>query len=90
QGSSSKSTSFILQVPRNVISEAVPSWIRQGINYHPTDQTRAGLALYAPGKSFVHVIGSFNNWTVDDTYLMKRDTANPDLYWIELTGLTPQ
>lgn len=90
QGSSSKSISFILQVPRNVTSAAVPNWIRQGINYHPTDQTRAGLALYAPGKNFVHVIGSFNNWTVDDAYLMKRDTANPDLYWIELTGLTPQ
>lgn len=90
QGSNSKSVAFILQVPRNVVSEAIPNWIKQGINYHPTDQTKAGLALYAPGKSFVHVIGSFNNWMVNDNYLMKRDTTNPDLYWIELTGLTPQ
>lgn len=86
----SKSATFILQVPRNVVSEAIPSWIRQGINYHPTDQTKVGLALYAPFKNFVHVIGSFNNWAVNDAYLMKRDTANPDLYWIELNGLTPQ
>src|SRR5690606_33250185 len=35
-------------------------------------------------------IGSFNNWTVSGNYLMKRDTANPNLYWIEITGLTPQ
>lgn len=88
--SNTKNATFILQVPRNVVSEAIPSWIRQGINYHPTDQTKVGLALYAPFKNFVHVIGSFNNWAVNDTYLMKRDTANPDLYWIELSGLTPQ
>jgi 1,4-alpha-glucan branching enzyme len=90
EGNSSKSAAFILQVPRNVISEAIPNWIKQGINYNPTDQTKVGLALYAPHKNFVHVIGSFNNWMVNDTYLMKRDTANPDLYWIELNGLTPQ
>lgn len=88
--SNSKNATFILQVPRNVVSEAIPSWIRQGINYHPTDNTKVGLALYAPSKNFVHVIGSFNNWLVNDAYLMKRDTTNPDLYWIELSGLTPQ
>ncbi|MCU7614679.1 alpha-amylase family glycosyl hydrolase [Chryseobacterium sp. GMJ5] len=85
-----KNATFMLQVPRNVVSEAIPSWIRQGINYNPTDNTKVGLALYAPFKNFVHVIGSFNNWTVNDAYLMKRDTTNPDLYWIELTGITPQ
>lgn len=90
QGTNSKTATFILQVPRNVVSEAIPNWIRQGINYHPTDPTKVGLALYAPGKSFVHIIGSFNNWVVNDTYLMKKDTTNPDLYWIELIGLTPQ
>lgn len=87
--SNSKNATFILQVPRNVVSEAIPSWVKQGINYHPTDNTKVGLALYAPFKNFVHVIGSFNGWTVNDAYLMKRDTTNPDLYWIELNGLTP-
>lgn len=85
-----KNRTFILQTPRNVVSQAIPTWIKQGINYHPTDQTKIGLALYAPFKNFIHVIGSFNNWAVNDTYLMKKDTANPDLYWIELSGLTPQ
>ncbi|ASK31050.1 alpha-amylase [Chryseobacterium sp. T16E-39] len=89
-GSNSKNAGFIVQLPRNVISQAIPSWIRQGINYAPNDNTKVGLALYAPHKNFVHVIGSFNNWLVDDAYLMKRDTTNPDLYWIEIDGLTPQ
>lgn len=83
-----KNAAFILNKARNVVSEAIPAWIKQGINYHPTDNTKVGLALYAPYKNFVHVIGSFNNWTVNDAYLMKRDTTNPDLYWIELSGLT--
>ena len=87
--SNTKNATFILQTPRNVVSEAIPTWIKQGINYHPTDNTRVGLALYAPFKNFVHVIGSFNNWAVNDAYLMKRDTTNPDLYWIELTDITP-
>ena len=64
--------------------------MRQGINYDPADPTKVGLALYAPGKAYVHVIGSFNNWAVNGNYLMKRDTSNTNLYWIEITGLTPQ
>ncbi len=71
-----------------VQTQAIPSWMEQGINYNST-HSQAGLALYAPGKSFVHVIGSFNNWTISNDYLMKRDTTNPDLYWIQLEGLTP-
>ncbi|MBB4807955.1 1,4-alpha-glucan branching enzyme [Chryseobacterium defluvii] len=84
-----KNATFITNKTRSVVSEPIPSWIKQGINYHPTDNTKVGLALYAPYKNFVHVIGSFNSWTVNDAYLMKRDATAPDLYWIELSGLTP-
>jgi isoamylase len=68
----------------------IPAYIKQGINYDPTDPTKVGLAIYAPLKSYMHVIGSFNNWSINSNYLMKRDTSNPDLYWLEITGLTPQ
>ena len=75
-----------------VQTSAIPSYMRQGISYDPNDATKVGLALYAPHKSFVHVIGSFdnNNWQISSNYLMKRDASNPDLYWLEITGLTPQ
>lgn len=82
--------SFTLVTNPSVETAAMPSWMKQGINYDPANPSKVGLALYAPGKSFVHVIGSFNNWSVNNSYLMKRDTVNPDLYWIELTGLTSQ
>lgn len=82
--------SFSVVLTPTVQTSAIPSWIKQGINYDASNPNKIGLALYAPQKSYVHVIGSFNNWTVSNNYLMKRDTTNPDLYWIEITGLTPQ
>jgi len=81
---------FSISPTPSVQTAAIPSYIRQGINYDPNDPTKVGLALYAPFKSYVHVIGSFNNWQVSSNYLMKRDTNNSNLYWIEITGLTPQ
>lgn len=73
----------------NVVEEAVPDGMLDGINLDPLDDTKATLVLYAPGKQVVHLIGDFNNWTLDDNYLLKKDTAQ-DRFWIELTGLTPQ
>lgn len=87
---STVSKTFSVSVALPVQTAAIPAYMRQGINYDPADPTKVGLALFAPGKAYVHVIGSFNNWTVSGNYLMKRDAANPNLYWIEITGLTPQ
>lgn len=89
-GSTSVTKSFTVSLAIPVESAAIPSYMRQGINYDPADPTKVGLALYAPGKPYVHVIGSFNNWTVSGNYLMKKDTGNANLFWIEITGLTPQ
>ncbi|MEC8831710.1 MAG: alpha-amylase family glycosyl hydrolase, partial [Bacteroidota bacterium] len=53
------------------------------------DDTVATLVLFAPGKEVVHLIGDFNNWTLSDEYLLKKDSAQ-DRFWIELTGLSAQ
>ncbi|GLB51445.1 hypothetical protein NBRC110019_04840 [Neptunitalea chrysea] len=71
-----------------VTTQAIPSGIVQGINYDDNDPAKVTLALYAPLKNYVHVIGSFNNWQISNAYLMHRDTSDSDLYWIEITGLT--
>ena len=65
--------------------QAIPSGMENGINY--TSNTSATLVLEAPNKDFVYVAGSFNNWSPDVTYAMKKDTAT-DKFWLELTGLT--
>lgn len=68
---------------------AVPAGLNYGINYNATDVTKATLVLHAPTESIksVHVIGDFNNWTVDCNFLMNWDNAKK-VFWKEITGLT--
>ncbi|WP_235996516.1 alpha-amylase family glycosyl hydrolase [Robertkochia sediminum] len=87
-GTETLSESFTYIIPPNVVEEALPTGLVNGINYDPADNTRATLVLFAPGKSFAHVIGSFNNWEINDDYLMKK-VPGEDTFWLELTGLTP-
>lgn len=66
-----------------VIEEALPSGVVDGVNYS-TDATIATLVFTAPDKENVFVIGDFNEWTLDQEYLMKRDG---DKFWLEIDGL---
>lgn len=88
--SETQSRTFTYIVTPTVQTAPMPAYMRQGINYDPADPTKVGLAIYAPYKNYVHVIGSFNNWNVNSNYLMKRSSADANTYWIEITGLTPQ
>ncbi len=83
------SESFSVVIRPDVQEAPVPSGMLDGINYDPTDATKATLVLYAPNKEFVHVVGDFNNWEINDSYLLQKDSTQ-DRFWIELTGLTPQ
>ena len=65
----------------------MPTTYQDGITY--IDDNTAVLVLYATGKDFVYVAGSFNNWQPGTTYAMKKDPTRNNKFWIELTGLTP-
>ncbi|MBN2615835.1 MAG: T9SS type A sorting domain-containing protein [Bacteroidales bacterium] len=67
--------------------EALPSGIKDGINY--INDTTVTLCLYAPDKQYVFAIGDFNNWQLSEKYQMK-ETPDSNRYWITITGLTPQ
>ena len=60
-----------------------------GINYNSS--TSVTLALDAPYKSFVYVIGDFNDWKVDSVYLMKKDSVKADsvVWWTTINNLIP-
>jgi 1,4-alpha-glucan branching enzyme len=83
----SKTFSAIVK-PTN-LEAAVPAGMKDGINLNTSDNTKATLVFYAPGKEFIHVIGSFNNWEINNGYLLKKDSTK-DRFWIEITDLTPQ
>jgi glycosidase len=63
---------------------ALPAGMQDGINY--TGASSAVLVLYAPYKSFVYLIGEFNDWQRTPQHLMKR-TPDGARYWLELTDL---
>jgi len=55
--------------------------------YLPGDDAMR-LVLYAPEKESVHVIGSFNDWQVDEAYRM-TPSADGATFSITIDGLTP-
>ncbi|WP_353147697.1 alpha-amylase family glycosyl hydrolase [Flavobacterium sp.] len=70
-----------------ILSQALPNGLEIGINYNSTDATKATLVLEAPGKDYVYVAGSFNNWQPTSSYAMKKDPNNGK-FWLELNNLT--
>ncbi|KQB43484.1 Por secretion system C-terminal sorting domain-containing protein [Flavobacterium daejeonense] len=87
QGATVITKKFAVVVNPNTISEAMPSGLEDGINYNSADNSRATLVLDAPGKDFVYVAGSFNNWQPTSNYVMKKDPVSGK-FWLEITGLT--
>lgn len=88
QGITVFSKKFGVIVNAGTTSQTMPSGLEDGINYNSTDATKTTLVLTAPGKEFVYVAGSFNNWVPGTEYLMKKDPSTSK-FWLELTGLTP-
>ncbi len=87
QGASTVSKKFNVIVNPGVIAGTLPNGLEDGINYNTTDPTKATLVLDAPGKDFIYVAGSFNNYQPTSAYAMKQDSASGK-FWLELTGLT--
>jgi len=87
QGTNVITKEFSVIVNPNTVSQALPAGAVDGITYNDADATKATLVLNAPGKDFVYVAGSFNNWTPTSAYAMKKDPVSGK-FWLELTGLT--
>lgn len=87
-GGASQSKFFNVMVNPITVNQALPSnTLVDGINYN-SDTSKATLILDAPGKDFVYVAGSFNNYQPSVNDAMKKDPTTGK-FWLELTGLTP-
>jgi 1,4-alpha-glucan branching enzyme len=84
-GTDSETFNYSYIVNPTVSNEPLPAGLQNGINYGE-DDTSVHLVLTAPNKENVFVIGTFNDWSLSDQYLMRNDG---DQFWIEITGLTP-
>ncbi|WP_275870531.1 alpha-amylase family glycosyl hydrolase [Algoriphagus sp. CAU 1675] len=86
-GSNSDSQSINIHVfDKSEVAE-LPIGARLGINY--LSDTEVILALHAPGKKQVHVIGDFNNWQVLPDYKLNK-TPDGEVFWIKVSELQPK
>ncbi len=69
----------------------VPEGLKYGPNYNDNDLTEVTLVLPTPttNKEVIHVIGSFNNWQISETYKMKK-TPDGTKWWLTITDLEPR
>ncbi|NQW37319.1 MAG: T9SS type A sorting domain-containing protein [Flavobacteriales bacterium] len=65
---------------------SIPSGMKNGINKN-TDGS-VTFVLTAPLKTAAFVMGDFNNWLLNDTYHMKKNTAT-NQFWVTVPGLDP-
>jgi len=85
-GKGVKTKNFDVLINQTSVGAIMPTSYQDGITY--LSDSEAVLVLYAPGKDYVYVAGSFNNWQPNTTYAMKYDGSRGK-YWITLSGLTP-
>ena len=86
KGSESDTETVSIEVFSPSTIAALPVGAKLGINY--LSDTEVLLALNAPGKKLVHVIGDFNNWEKRPEYQMNR-TPDGEIFWLKISGLTP-
>jgi len=79
-------TSFYYIVNAPLTIEPLPDNLGWGIHYQ--SDSEVVLALEAPHKEFVYLIGDWNDWQADPNYYLKQ-TPDGRGYWIRLSALTP-
>lgn len=77
--------SFFYTVILNVVVEDPPAGREDGLTI--INDSTVYFQLYAPNKSFVHLISDLSDWNLRADFQMKKST-NGELWWLEATGLT--
>jgi glycosidase len=78
--------SFFYYVRRPVVTEMLPSGVKDGINY--ISSSSVTLVLHAPYKNYVFTVGDFTDWVAREKGYMKR-TPDGERYWLQIDGLKP-
>ena len=81
-GNFSKTDIFTFVYDPDVQVANMPEGLEYGLNYDAQEKI-ASLAIYAPFKEHVFVIGNFNNFQLQNDWLMNRSEDGFD-WWIEV------
>ena len=83
-GDEEAADSVFVHVLETLSEVNMPDTLVDGISYVNNEMVQ--LALYAPGKEHVFVIGDFNHWIPGSDSRMNKDGSR---FWITLDGLEP-
>ena len=86
-GAQSDSASFQYVVTSGVQTAALPVGVKLGANVNTLGDSIT-FVFQAPNKQNVFVIGSFNDYQIQNNYQMNR-TADGTTWWLKIGGLTP-
>ncbi|MGI4863484.1 MAG: alpha-amylase family glycosyl hydrolase [Janthinobacterium lividum] len=93
-GTTTSTATITVVVPPAVTTAALPAGAKlDGITYI-NNNTSAILSLTAPNKSYIYVLGEFNNWQTNAAGLMKK-TADVNTssatgrWWVQIDNLVP-
>lgn len=86
-GTTTQTSSFSYAVPTSIPDADPPAGTLLGATFLEND-TKVRLALYAPGKKNVFVLGNFNDWKPNANYQMTK-SLDGSTFWIDISGLTP-
>lgn len=78
--------SIFYLVQPNIVVEALPQGIKDGINV--IDDNTVVFCLHAPWKQRVYLIGDFNDWQILPEFEFKR-TPDGQRWWYKLENLDP-
>ncbi len=84
ESGSNISREFNVVIKPSVSYENIPyDNLNDGLNF---TENSVVFIFNAPGKEFVNIVGSFNQWEISNEFLMKYDDDR-NRFWLEITGL---
>lgn len=81
EGSTQQEFGFSYIVAPDVVKEALPEGVKPGLNLGAGNT--AILVLTAPLKKYVHILGDFNDWQLDNAFAMKQ-SPDEKYFWIPI------
>lgn len=81
EGDKAQTLNFSYTTPPDVVKAALP--LNTKLGYNRTLAGQATLVLAAPLKKYVHLIGDFNDWKIDNTFAMNQ-TPDEKYWWTNI------
>lgn len=84
-GSATAQASYSFTANGTVVVQELPAGVKDGVTFINGGRS-AVFNIYAPGKSYMYVIGEFNDWKPSANTFMKK-TPDGNRWWVQIDNL---